>query len=96
MKNTKNITYGFLFVFVCMFIAGTVMSEKIKKKDLSKKNANNNRNSNIAHSLTIIALVGMIGTVLYIAVTMSINENTKHYRGLSSMKSKRNIGFKFY
>ena len=96
MKNTKNITYGFLFVFVCMFIAGILMSEKIKKEDPSKKNANNNRNSNIAQSLTIIGLVGMIGSVLYIVVNMSINENTKHYRGLSSMKSKRNIGFKFY
>ena len=93
MKNTKNITYGFLFVFVCMFIAGTIMSEKIKKEDPSKKNANNNRNSNIAQSLTIIGLVGMIGAVLYIAVNMS---HKKHYRGLSSMKSKRNIGFKFY
>jgi beta-lactamase regulating signal transducer with metallopeptidase domain len=93
MKNTKNITYGFLFVFVCMFIAGMIISEKIKKEDPFKKNANNKRDSNIAQFLTIIGLVGMIGVVLYIAVNMS---RKKHYRGLSSMKSKRNIGFKFY
>ena len=92
MKNTK---YGFLFVFVCMFIAGILLNLKITKEDPLKKNANNNRDSNIAKYLTIIGSVGMFFVVLYILVDMSVKEEIKHSKHVRSMK-KRNIGFKFY
>ena len=92
MKNTK---YGFLFVFVCMFIAGTLLDLKIRKEDPFKKHVNNNRDSNIAKYLTIIGLVGMFFSVLYILIDRSVNETQKHFKHVRSMK-KRNIGFKFY